>query len=762
MKKYIIILFILFISTDGLTQTATVRGFVYNKSSKEPVMFCNVFLKKNTGNNQKEIVAGGVTDENGMYIISGINSVGEHKLIATYIGYDTSSTNVNLILGKILNKDLEIEESSIKLGEVRVSAEREAMRTEVKVGSIKVTKKDLELIPTIGGEADLAQYMQIIPGVVFTGDQGGQLYIRGGSPIQNKILLDGMTIYSPFHSIGLFSVFDSDIIRNTDVYTGGFGAEYGGRISSIMDIQTIDGNKKKFSGKITSNTFNSKLFLEGPLSRNKNSSFIFSGKTSYLDQSFEKLYKSLYPEERLPYGLPYTYTDLYGKVSLYGKRSRINLFGFNFEDNVNYETTSLGWNSNGIGGKFVLIPSNLVMTIGGNFAYSKYNVRFQEQDSNGDNKERYSNITGYGVGFDFTYFYKNSELKYGIDINALKTEYSIPSEIKNKEEEENQNTSEFSGYVNYKYKTNRFIFEPGFRLQRYGTYATSAEPRLGLKYIANDRLRFKFAGGIYSQNILSTSSDKDVVNLFAGIITSPEDDITTDQRLQKANHLVAGIEYDISLNIDFQIEGYIKDFTQLTNLNRNKIFSSDPNWISEEGKASGIDVLLKYSKNSLYFWGVYSLGFITRNDGYTEYFPHFDRRHNINLVTSYKFGNNKSWKLDFRWNLGSGLPFTQTLAFFEDLGSQFQLNGINTDYTTANGNIGTELAEFNQGRLPYYHRLDFSLSKNIEINKTSYLEITTSVTNLYNRDNIFYINRIEQQPIYQLPIIPSLGIVFKF
>ena len=123
------------------------------------------------------------------------------------------------------------------------------MKTEVKVATIKISKKDLEMVPTIGGEPDLAQYMQVIPGVVFTGDQGGQLYIRGGSPIQNKVLLDGMIIYSPFHSIGLFSVFDSDIIRNTDVYTGGFNAEYGGRISSIMDIKTIDGNKKEFGGK---------------------------------------------------------------------------------------------------------------------------------------------------------------------------------------------------------------------------------------------------------------------------------------------------------------------------------------------------------------------------------------------------------------------------------------------------------------------------------------------------------------------------------
>ena len=174
--------------------------------------------------------------------------------------------------------------------------------------------------------------MQVIPGGVFTGDQGGQLYIRGGSPIQNKVLLDGMIFYSPFHSIGLFSLFDTDIIRNADVYTGGFSAKYGGRISSIMDIKTIDGNKKEIGGKLSANTFGSKLFVEGPLSNTRKSSFIFSGKTSYLDKSSELFYKYpiLYFDEK---GLPYSYTDLYGKMSMYGNNgSKFNVFGFNFVD----------------------------------------------------------------------------------------------------------------------------------------------------------------------------------------------------------------------------------------------------------------------------------------------------------------------------------------------------------------------------------------------------------------------------------------------
>ena len=210
--KNILLLLSLVFTTTLFAQTGTIRGFVYEKESGEPVMFCNVFLKGTT--------IGAPTDINGMYNIPKVKQ-GTYILVATYIGYDTTEVSISLNTGKILTQNLEIIESSIKLNEVKISAERAEMKTEVKAAAIKISKQDLKMIPTIGGEPDLAQYMQIIPGVVFTGDQGGQLYIRGGSPIQNKVLMDGMTIYSPFHSIGLFSVFDTDIIRNTDVYTGG-------------------------------------------------------------------------------------------------------------------------------------------------------------------------------------------------------------------------------------------------------------------------------------------------------------------------------------------------------------------------------------------------------------------------------------------------------------------------------------------------------------------------------------------------------------
>ena len=751
MRKLLFLLSILLLTTTAFSQNGNIRGFVYDKNSGEPIMFCNVFLKGTT--------IGAPTDINGMYNISKV-AAGDYTIMVTYIGYDTSTVNITLRAGKILSQNLEISESSVQLSEVRISAERAAMKTEVRAAAIKITKQDMEMIPTIGGEPDLAQYLQVIPGVVFTGDQGGQLYIRGGSPIQNKVLLDGMTIYSPFHSIGLFSVFDTDIIRNTDVYTGGFSAEYGGRISSIMDIKTIDGNKKEFGGKLSANTFGSKLFLEGPLLGNGKSSFVLSGKTSYLDKSSDVLYKYpiLYFDEK---GMPYSYTDLYGKFSLHGNNgSKVNVFGFNFQDKVDYKGISeLNWTSQGIGSEFILIPGGSPVLIEGNFAFSSYNISLDEASS----PLRESGINGFNMGLDFTYFQPKGKIKYGFDIHGFSTDFTTYNSVNNKIEQ-NENTSEFSAYINYQISSTRFIIEPGFRLQVY-TLGVSPEPRLGMKYIASDRMRFKVSSGYYSQNILSTTSDRDIINLFSGIISSPEeipnqaDGDPYTQKFQKARHLIAGIEYDISRRIDFQLEGYIKDFTQLTNINRNMTSNADDEFIVESGVAKGVDLLVKFKSKKLYIWAVYSLGIITRNDGERTYNPHFDRRHNVNFVTSYKFGKRNSWKADMRWNLGSGFPFTQTQGFYENLTFA---DGINTDYTTVNGELGVEYADLNQGRLPYYHRLDASVSKSIKLNKSSELDMTLSVTNAYNRENIFYFNRVEYERVNQLPLMPSFGASITF
>ncbi|MBN8701840.1 MAG: TonB-dependent receptor [Bacteroidetes bacterium] len=770
--QFIFLFFVAHIAAQQ-SQNANIRGFIYAKDNGEPVLFTNVYLKGTS--------YGATSDVNGYYSITKVPP-GSYVLMVTYLGYDTLQENITVKAGEIVTKKVFLNKASVRLGAVEISAAKMERKTETQVSVNKITPKEINLVPSVGGEPDLAQYLQILPGVVFTGDQGGQLYIRGGSPVQNKVLLDGMIVYNPFHSIGLFSVFDADIIRNADIYTGGFGAEYGGRISSIMDIKTRDGNKKRISGKVSASPFVAKALLEGPLKKNSDedrgsSSFVLSAKHSYLPQTSKAVYN--YVDTA---GLPFGFTDFYGKVSANSANgSKINLFGFNFRDNVTYKALSkLNWKSSGVGSNFILIPPSSATLIQGNFAFSKYGVEMLGQS---DEKPRKSDINGFNAGLNFTYFFGLNEVQYGLDMLGFKTNFEFYNSV-NQFISQTENTTELAGFVKVKFlgKKKKLILEPSFRAHYYASLANfSPEPRLSGKYNITNKIRFKFAGGLYSQNLISANSDRDVVNLFYGFLSgsdnlparfTEEDGSVRDvkHKLQKANHIILGTEFDLTSNLELNVEAYQKNFTQLTNINRNKLYEDNANYatkpdalkkdfIIETGYARGLDFLLKYDYKRFYVWTVYSLTYVRRWDGIEKYAPHFDRRHNINIVTAYKFGKHTDWEVDLRWNFGSGFPFTQTQGFYEKLSFT---NGINSNYTNQNGELGILYSSLNGGRLPDYHRLDITVKKRFEFSERSRMEVAAGVTNAYNRDNIFYFDRILYKRVNQLPLLPSLSANWTF
>jgi len=752
-------------------QEATVRGFLYEEESGEPAIFANVVLK---GTN-----FGASTDINGYFLISKIPP-GDYTLMVTYLGFDTISELISLSKGALLNKKLFVKKGSFNLETVTVSAERTEARTETKMSVVKISPKDIKQIPSVGGQADFAQYLQVVPGVVFTGDQGGQFYIRGGSPIQNKVMLDGMTIYNPFHSIGLFSVFETDLIRNASIYTGGYNAEYGGRISSVMDITTKDGNKKHLSGVVGGSTFGARAMIEGPIKKQNSpnegsASFVLSFKNSYLAESSKVFYNYVDKD-----GLPFNFADIYGKVTLNAANgSKISLFGFNFTDNVsNYKAISdFGWNSFGGGSSFVVIPGKAPVLIEGIVAYSKYETMVKSTTLN----DRKSAISGFNAAINFTYFMGKNELKYGVELEGYRTEYLFKNFV-NAEINQTENTTQLGLYAKYKFIVNKFIIEPGFRLEWYASLAeASPEPRLAIKYNANDWFRLKFAGGVYSQNFIAASSDRDVVNLFYGFLSGPEnlpdqfDGKKRTSRIQKADHLIFGAEFDLSKSISLNVEGYYKYFPQLTNINRNKLYNESEapqgaseveykDFILEKGNAYGMDMVLKYDYKKVYVWLVYSLGFVTRQfeDKYGEmvsYTPHFDRRHNVNFVFSYITGPKLEWEFGARWNLGTGFPFTQPQGFYESLTFP---DGINSNVGTENGNLGVIYGDLYNGRLPVYHRLDIDVKRNFFLSANTKLVADLSVTNVYDRKNVFYVDLITSKVVYQLPFMPSFGLSLYF
>jgi hypothetical protein len=756
MKRFTILSLFLLAMFSGFTQVGALKGFVYDASNGEPVRFCMVQLEGTA--------YGAMTDQNGGFIINKIPN-GDYEVKVTMLGYATLTDAIK-VNANTQQKRYLLQPSSQTLDAVQVDAEGQRRVQETRTSVVTITPKDLSMMPSIGGAPDFAQYLQILPGIVSTGDQGGQLYIRGGTPIQNMLLLDGMLIYNPFHSIGLFSVFDTEIINTADVYTGGFGAEFGGRVSSVMDIKTKDGNKKRISGKVDANTFGARMLLEGPFVKLKEESggalsYILSAKGSYLKQSSNFFYPYVNQE------LPYNFWDLYGKLTLSTNAgTKLSLFGFNFDDKVNYSAiANYSWKNWGLGTHFLIIPGEVPMTMEGTLSYSMYKSSMNEAGF----LPRSTSLNGMMFKWTFNYFTGKSVFSGGVDVNLFTTRYSYPNLQNYIINLDPDYTTDIALFGKYKYNfKDILLLEPSLRFQYYASLLTGrAEPRIALKYNVSKKIRLKLAAGLYSQNFVAITSDRDVVNLFYGFLSSPEGrklppvffGKEMKNTLQKAQHIVLGLELDLIKRTTINIEGFLKNYSQLTAVNRYKASDDDRDFLWEKGMAYGADITAKYEYKNFYLWAVYSLSWVTRTDEKIFYFPHFDRRHNVNLLASYQWGKKrKSWQTDVRWNFGTGFPFTQTQTFLPNTG----YGHISEDWMQNNEEIFIQLAEINKGRFPAYHRLDVSVKKKFFLGERNVIDLSISVTNLYDYWNIFYVDRLTADVIYQLPILYSIGVGWSF
>lgn len=772
MKKYIIILVFLLSALAAVAQN-TVKGVLYDDQNGEAIPFANIILEGTS--------FGSSSDLNGFFLFNKIPD-GTYTLWVRYVGYEDYRQQVTLKGKSVATLTIHLKPTATMLKAVDITENRmEERKTMTQVSVEKISASQIKQMPSIGGQADLAQYLQVLPGVNSTGDQGGQLYIRGGSMIQNLTLLDGMIVYNPFHSIGLYSIFETDLILNADIYTGGFGAQYGGRLSSVMDITTRDGNKKRHSGKIGLNTFGANLILEGPLKKETADSkttitYILSAKNSYLSKTSEYIY---------PYiegGLPFDYTDLYGKLSINsGTGSKANFFGFRYDDQVkNYQSLAdYHWNNYGLGANFMLATGSSTV-IEGNAAYSKYLINMDD----GSNNEKYSSIGGLNATFDIVNFYGKNKLTYGFTIEAYSTDFKFTNDY-GISKKYGEHTTNLSLFGTYNMHLGKWLIDPGIRLINYTSLSeTSLEPRLALKFNAADRLRFKFAGGLYSQVFLDARSDADIVNLFSGFLTGsgalnvPSRFMNQPKEgcVQHAQHLIFGGEYDITTFWNVNVELYYKNFSQLLNSNHNQMYDEkDPayssggdyaqpeyylkDYVYEKGNAYGLDISSCYDLGSLYIWATYSLGWVSRTDDIQTYHPHYDRRHTINLLATYTLGKDHEWELSGRWSFGSGFPFTPTQGVYEQLGFA---SGIGTDYSSTNGELGIHYGELYGARLPNYHRLDLGGKRKIVLGKHTMLELSLSVTNVYSRKNIFYFDRVTFDRINQLPILVCAGATLNF
>lgn len=758
----------LFFSNSLFSQTGQIRGRVVDANG-EPLVSATVFIP--------ELKLGAYTNESGIFSINKVPD-GTHGVIAMYLGYDSTYQVIDIARDQTVTIRLVLNERYLSTEEVEIVAQKtgEINTKQVDLGKIGISNREINLLPSIG-TPDLAQFLQVLPGVVFTGDQGGQVYIRGGTPIQNMVLLDGMIIYSPFHSIGLFSVFDPDYIRSVDVYSAAFPGQYGGRISSVIDIKTRNGSFNGIKVKAHANPFMAGVLLEGPMGKPKRqgrgSSFILSARNNYIDQTSPTLYNYINDST----GLPYNFLDIYGKLTFSDGVNYLNIFGFRQTDNVNFEfPANISWDAFGGGANFQLLPSGAGAIISGNFAYSQYKTGLRSQS---ENFPRESSISGFNGGLNVGYIINSiDEFAFGVTFLGFSTDYTFTNSF-GLITESIANNTEAALYAKYKKVVkvgdiDRMVIEPSIRLHYFNDQThLSAEPRLRAK-LNLPSVSFSFATGLYTQNLVAAVSDRDVVNLFQGFLSAPTAlaNRVKDHNLQTSWHAVGGVEMELFPNLTTSIEGWLKRFTQLTGINRLKVFPSDPNFITETGNAFGVDLLLKYQTPQLYLYGTYGWAKVERTDQTQTYSPVWDRRHTVNLVGAYNTGTfpnqgrrpkfkESKWEFSTRWTMGSGFPFTQTQGYFEKV--NFLDNGVQTDIFNQNGTLGLILSdELNGGRLPYYHRLDFSAKRRWVLKQKVLIELSANAINVYDRDNIFYFDRIRFAPVYQLPFLPTLGLMVKY
>ena len=348
----------------ALAQQATIRGFVTSNSDGLPLQGVNIVL---TDESDPDKFIGTVSDDEGFYVLSRLQA-GSYTLNASFIGFESYTESLTLTSSQVVNLSFSLSEGEAELDEVLVEVERETGAARVTAGLQTVRAGDLEAIPSPDVTTDLVSYLSTMPGVISLGDRGGQVFIRGGEPSHNMVLLDGMSVYQPFHLLGFYSAFSGDILSKADIYAGGYNSQYSGRLSSVIDVRTRNGNLKESERAFSIAPFVNTARIEGPIFKDR-LSILASLRQSVIDRI-----ASQYVNQELPY----KFGDVFGKMFL--KLTDNNHITFTYLhtydrgglDNVDVAVQDeIRWKNTVMGGKWLLLPKNSPLLATIHFSVSK-------------------------------------------------------------------------------------------------------------------------------------------------------------------------------------------------------------------------------------------------------------------------------------------------------------------------------------------------------------------------------------------------------
>jgi len=728
--QVVLLIILSFSQFSNAQQFGKLRGVVTDSSNGEVLVYCNVFIN--------EINTGASTDQRGMFIINGVPANQEFEAIVSYVGYKTKSIKFAVNSNQIKDTTIALQPISLELNPIEKIGERVVEKNVTDLGLEKISIKQLETLPK-GVETDVMRSLQYLPGVRSTGDISSRYYVRGGSGDQNLVLLNGVTLYAPFHSLGLFSSIDPEMINSIEFFKGGFSSEYSGRLSSILNVLTKDGNKKRLGGSASISFLTAKGLLEGPI---PNGSFIVTTRFSYSDEITKKFLNNE--------TVPIDFYDVSAKLNYSSPKifnnAKFSLFTFLSSDNIQYSDPAreeYGW-------KNFLLDFEWIQIYNAPF-FSRLGISASNFEGkivpNGSNLKPLNNeVKDVSITFDLNAVLDSKdEIDLGLMIKILDTQLLTES----KTGIESQ-LSKFAGNISIyaKYKLLRyemFGLDVGSRLNVTGLNANSAgtfEPRISFTFRPIEKIVLKGSAGIYLQEVTAVSDEDEIISIFDPWIIIPD-----YLNPAKGISYSGGIEYELSRESSLQIEGYYRNSSDIPVINQEKIFEYEPDLISGSLESYGWEFGF-YIHNDIYSVSTsYSLSWVYKTVNNYVYYPKYDSRHSGNILFEYNIGS--SWNVSAVWTISSGLPFTQMISYYDkyNIENPFEVVSNNNNYMPY-----LVLADKNLGRLPAYHRLDLGLTKKIIIGP-SVFSIGLNVINAYNRENIFYYERDTGRRVNMLPFL---------
>lgn len=742
-------LLLLFISYSNLFSNHTLSGFIRNSEDLETIIGASIYLEGTK--------LGAYSDKNGYYIINGI-SKGKYKILTSYIGFEKYEFEIEI--NDDTRFDLKLIASSVLTDEVIVSTDRDDDRRSINISKVDIPMSQLKEI-RIGGEADVFRALQYLPGVLTSSRISNGLYIRGGSPDQNLILVDGATIYNPSHLFGFLSTFNADAIKDVELIKGGFNSEFGGRLSAVVNLTQRDGNGEEYGGLFNIGLLSSKLSVEGPLG---NGSFYLGGRRTY----FEIVKEFINTEPGSPPIPDYNFYDINAKiVQNLSVNDKLSFTGFFTKDNLAVNQFGIDMNL-GLGNTTGAIKwdhiykSNVISTA--ILSYSEYNNGLNGNISGNDFLTE-NIITDYSFKYNLEWF--TSKIwtnKFGVEVKSLEFSYkqdftgnsdeSVPDSLNNfpNFKIEDLHTSVF-GQSNYNI-SDLLVVQGGLRASHWRFLnEVSFDPRLAFLWQAQENLKVKLAWGIYHQNLkLATQPDLAVFDTWLGTDTTVN--------IAKSQHYILSIETKPFDEYDFNFDIYYKTLENINELNRyaSQIKTAKDALYEGNGEAFGIELFLQKKYGKLGGWIGYGFGFINAQfdsiNGGDWFRPKYDRRHDVKIVVQYTI--NESWSVGTNFTYQTGQPFTQQTA----RGQAF-LPG--DEY----GRGKTVPAPRYNLRLPDSHFLNINATWSFEFFKLK-SNLIFDIYNIYNRRDVWFRqyrsvdNVTTVEDVKLLPIIPSISWEVRF